>query len=455
MTRGSMPPGPPEEGVVTALNHDGEGVLRGEKTAFVPGALPGEQIRFRRVRRHRQHDEAELIEVVTASPSRVAPPCAHFGVCGGCAMQHIDPAAQIVAKQAEIAATLARIGRVEPRRWLEPLRGPTLGYRRRARLGAKFVPKRGRVLVGFRERSKPYVAALDACAVLAPPLDGLITPLSVLLTGLDSRRTIPQVEVAVGEDAVSLVFRVLEPPGMADLAALHAFGEAHGLRIHLQPAGNDSIRLLRGPDAQWAAAAAADEPWLHYSLPVAGRDEDLRFAFRPTDFIQVNAAVNRMLVAQAIDCLEVGPEDRVLDLFCGLGNFTLPLALRAREVVGIEGDTALVARGNQNAALNGIGNAVFHAADLASAEGGAAALAGGFSRVLLDPPRAGALEVLPRIAALGAERIVYVSCHPGTLARDLEQLCHVHGYRLEAAGVIDMFPHTTHVESMAVLERTR
>lgn len=450
-----MPPGPPEEGVVAALNHDGEGVLRGEKTAFVPGTLPDERIRFRRVRRHRQHDEGELLEVLVPAPTRVAPPCAHFGVCGGCAMQHLEPGAQIAAKQQELAATLARIGRVEPRRWLEPLRGPSLGYRRRARLGAKFVPKRDRVLVGFRERAKPYVAALDSCAVLAPPLDGLIAPLSTLLTSLACRRAIPQIEVAVGEDAVSLVFRVLEPPGPADLAALHGFGERHGLRIHLQPAGIDSVRWLRSPDAAWASATGDDEPWLHYSLPADGRPQGVRLAFRPTDFVQVNAEVNRQLVAQAIGQLQLGPQDRVLDLFCGLGNFTLPLAARAREVVGIEGDAGLVERARHNARLNGIDNAVFHAADLAKPDGGAAALAGGFSRVLIDPPRAGAIEVLPRVAALGAERIVYVSCHPGTLARDLEALCHGHGYRLEAAGVIDMFPHTTHVESMAVLERIR
>jgi 23S rRNA (uracil1939-C5)-methyltransferase len=273
--------------------------------------------------------------------------------------------------------------------------------------------------------------------------------LSELLTGLAARQTIPQIEVAAGEDATALVFRVLEPPGAADLAALHAFGLAHGVRIHLQPAGIDSVRWLRGPGADWAAARAEDEPWLHYALP----EHDVRLAFRPTDFVQVNADINRRLVAQALDELKAGPADRVLDLFCGLGNFTLPLARRAREVVGIEGEAGLVARARHNAALNGIDNASFHAADLAAADGGGAALGGRFDRVLLDPPRAGAFEVLPRVAALGAARIVYVSCHPGTLARDLEALCHVHGYRLEAAGVIDMFPHTTHVESMAVLER--
>ena len=449
MTRGPMPPGPPEEGVVAALNHDGEGVLRGAKTAFVPGALPDEQVRFRRVRRHRQHDEGELLEVLRPSPDRVAPPCAHFGVCGGCALQHLDPRAQLAAKQRELAEALVRVGRVEPRRWLPPIEGPTTGYRRRARLGAKYVPKRGRVLVGFRERAKPYVAALDACAVLAPPLDALITPLSTLLTGLASRQAIPQIEVAAGEDATALVFRMLESPGAADLEALHAFGEAHGLRIHLQPAGIDSVRWLRKPDASWAAARAEDEPWLHYALP----EHEVRLAFRPTDFVQVNAAVNRRLVAQALHELQLGPGQRVLDLFCGLGNFTLPLARRVHEVVGIEGEAGLVARARHNAALNGIDNAQFHVADLAAPDGGGAALAGRFDRVLLDPPRAGAIEVLPRVAALGAGRIVYVSCHPGTLARDLEALCHVHGYRLEAAGVIDMFPHTTHVESMAVLER--
>jgi 23S rRNA (uracil1939-C5)-methyltransferase len=439
MGRRSMPPGAPEEGVVAALNHDAEGVVRDAKTVFVPGALPGERIRFRRLRRHRQHDEGELLEILEPSAERVVPRCAHFGICGGCAMQHLAPEAQLRAKQNELAANLQRIGRVTPDRWLAPLAGPVWQYRRRARLGAKYVTKRGRVLVGFRERQKPYVAALARCEILAPPVDDLIEPLSTLLTGLRAREFIPQIEVAVADNIVVLVFRNLVELDATDRAALASFGAARNLRVYLQPGGMDTIAPLAGERAT-----------LEYHLPELG----LRFEFQPTDFVQVNGAINRALVTQAVDLLEVEPTHRVLDLFCGLGNFTLPLAQRAAEVVGIEGEAGLVARARHNADLNGLGNARFHVANLAEAEGGAVALAGRFDRVLLDPPRAGAIEVLPRLAALGATRMVYVSCHPGTLARDLGVLCHEYGYRLEAAGVIDMFPHTTHVESIAVLEKS-
>lgn len=440
VSRGAKPPGPPEEGYVAALNHDGEGVLRGAKTAFVPGALPGERIVFQRVRRHRQHDEGALVEVLDPSPSRVNPKCAHFGICGGCAMQHLDPVAQLAAKQSELAESLLRIGRVEPEQWLEPLAGPVWNYRRRARLGAKWVPKRGRVLVGFRERQKPYIAALERCEVLATPLDALITPLSDLLTGLEAKASIPQIEAAVGEDGVLLVFRNLVELSAADRAALIAFGRAQGLRICLQPGGLDSIVALDGSSTT-----------LEYRLP----KENLAFEFLPTDFIQVNGEMNRALVSRAIDLLELESSHRVLDLFCGLGNFTLPIARRVREVVGIEGEAGLVARARRNAARNQLSNASFHVANLAEPDGGSAALSGRFDRVLLDPPRAGALEVLPRLVKLGATRMVYVSCHPGTLARDVGVLCAEHGYRLVAAGVVDMFPHTTHVESIAVLEVDR
>lgn len=440
MSRGAKPPGPPEEGCVAALNHDGEGVLRGTKTAFVPGALPGERILFQRVRRHRQHDEGALVDVLERSPSRVDPKCTHFGICGGCAMQHLDPAGQLAAKQSELAESLSRIGRVEPARWLEPLAGPVWNYRRRARLGAKWVPKRERVLVGFRERQKPYVAALERCEVLAAPLDALITPLSELLTGLEARVSIPQIEAAVGDDGVLLVFRNLVELSAADRAALLDFGQAHRVRICLQPGGLDSVMSLDGSSTT-----------LEYRLP----EENLRFEFRPTDFVQVNGAMNRALVQRAIELLELEPTHRVLDLFCGLGNFTLPIARRVREVVGIEGEAGLVARARRNAELNELTNASFHVANLAEPEGGSSALVGRFDRILLDPPRAGAIEVLPRLVKLGATRMVYVSCHPGTLARDVGVLCSEHGYRLAAAGVVDMFPHTTHVESIAVLEVDR
>lgn len=438
MSRKNRAPGAPETAQVAALNHDGEGVVRGAKTAFVAGALPGEQITFRRTRFHRQHDEGELLSIETPSADRVTPRCAHFGVCGGCALQHLAPAAQLRAKQAEVAENLARIGRVEPQRWLDPITSPEWRYRRRARLGVKFVTKRDRVLVGFRERSAPFIAALERCEILAEPVDALITPLAQLLSGLAAKRVIPQIEVAVADSVTVLVFRHLEPLAAADLEALARFESQHGLCIYLQAGGPQTIRPLAG-----------DPAMLRYRL----EDQGLEYEFQPSDFVQINAAVNAGLVARALELLEVGPEDRVLDLFCGLGNFTLPLARRASAVVGIEGEVGLVARARHNAALNGIANAEFHVANLAEADGAAAVLRGGFTRILLDPPRAGALEVLPRLAALAAQRIVYVSCHPGTLARDLGVLCHEYGYRLTAVGVVDMFPHTHHIESLALLER--
>lgn len=439
MSRKNVPQAVPEEGVVAALNHDAEGVIRGDtKTVFVPGALPGETIRYLRTRRHRQHDEGQLLEVLMAAAERVEPKCAHFGVCGGCALQHLAPAAQLRAKQNELAENLQRIGRVSPERWLAPIEGPVWQYRRRARLGAKFVTKRGRVLVGFRERAKPYIAALERCEILAPPLDALITPLSDLLSGMQAKSSIPQIEAAVTPQVTVLVFRHLEPLCEADREALRAFEQSQPVRVYLQPGGLETIQPLQGAPAE-----------LCYELP----QFDLSFEFLPTDFIQINASINEALISRAVELLQITAADRVLDLFCGLGNFTLALARRAGSVVGLEGDAGLVERARGNARRNGIGNAEFQVANLFDADSATAAFGGPYSRVLLDPPRAGAIEALPRIAALKPERIVYVSCHPGTLARDLGILCHDFGFRLQAAGVVDMFPHTTHVESMAVLER--
>ena len=295
------------------------------------------------------------------------------------------------------------------------------------------------MLVGFRERQKPYVAALTRCEILAAPVGNLIEPLSDLLTGMVRGNVVPQIEVAVAESDTVLIFRVLEDLPQADLDALAAFEQQHAVRVYLQPGGMHTVQPLRAPAAV-----------LRYSLPAQG----LEFEFEPVDFVQVNGEVNRSLVTLALDLLDPGPEDRVLDLFCGLGNFTLPLAQRAGSVVGVEGDAGLVQRARDNAARNSIANASFHVANLASADGsGGPGFDGRFTRVLMDPPRAGALEILPRVVALAPQRIVYVSCHPGTLARDLGVLCGEHGYVLSAAGVIDMFPHTNHVESIAVLDR--
>lgn len=452
---------PEEIDVVAALTHEGEGVIRAGKTVFVAGALPGERIRFRRFRRHRQHDDGRLLEVIEPAPDRIEPRCAHFGVCGGCALQHLAPESQLAAKQTELRDTLERVARTTPDEWLEPLRGPVWNYRRRARLGVKYVAKRERALVGFRERLSPHVAALDRCEVLAPPTDALIAPLAQMITGLSIRERLPQIEVAVADNAVALVLRVLSSPSESDLARLRDFEAEHDVRIYLQPGGLDSVKRLAPvasaarsgqPEAvstsQFAESATAEAP-LMYALPRF----DLKLEFAPTDFVQINGAVNEALVSRAVELLAPEPDAAVLDLYCGLGNFTLALARKAGRVVGVEGDRALVERAADNARLNGIGNADFHVADLMQPDAGAASWAhSAFPYVLLDPPRAGAREMLSTVARLAPKRVLYISCHPGSLARDIGMLVHDHGFRLRAAGVLDMFPHTTHVESLAVLE---
>jgi len=316
---------------VDALTHEGEGVIHCGKTAFVAGALPGETVRFRRVRRHKRHDEALLLEVLTAVPDRAAPRCKHFGVCGGCALQHLSPERQIEAKQTELREALERVARASPERWLQPLHGPQWAYRRRARLGARFVSKQQRSLVGFRERLSSHVAAIERCEVLASPVGELIAPLSALLTDLSVRERVPQIEVAVGDNATALVLRVLSAPSEQDLVRLAEFERAHGVRLYLQPAGLDSISRL--------TPLPGERP-LCYALPAHG----IELEFMPTDFIQINAPVNEALIERALTLLAPSAESRVLDLYCGLGNFTLPLARRSASVVGVEGDAGLVAR---------------------------------------------------------------------------------------------------------------
>jgi 23S rRNA (uracil1939-C5)-methyltransferase len=428
-----------EIATVVALTHEGEGVVRGGKTVFVAGALPGESVRFRRVRRHRQHDEGELLEVLTPAAARVAPKCAHFGTCGGCALQHLSSEAQLEAKQSELRDNFERIGRVSPETWLAPLRGPVWGYRRRARLGAKYVAKKGRVVVGFRERLAPYVADVQRCEVLAPPVDSMIAPLAALLTTLSIRDRLPQIEVAVADNAVALVLRVLATPSEDDLRQLRGFAAAHGVRFYLQPGGLDSVRELD--------VDAGGEP-LRYGLPKFG----LELQFAPTDFIQINGPVNEALVARALELLNLSRDSRVLDLYCGLGNFTLAMATVAGHVVGIEGDSTLVERAHDNARRNAISNAEFYVADLSQPPHREVPwLKDGYTHILLDPPRAGAREMLPTIAALAPQTVLYISCHPGSLARDVGTLVNDHGFVLREAGVLDMFPHTRHVESIAVL----
>ena len=432
----------PETAGIRAVTHDGRGIadLPG-KTVFVAGALSGETVRFVRRKKRRNYDEAELLEVLEPSSSRIEPRCAAFGRCGGCVMQHVSDDEQRAVKHQALEDSLSRIGQVSPERWLEPLVGDRAwGYRRRARLAVKEVRGKGRVLVGFRERHAPFITDMRRCEVLMAPVDGLIEALSELIGKLSISARLPQIEVAVADNAVELVFRVLDPPTDDDLALLQAFGGRHNLRIALQPGGLDSVYALE--------TGAGTDP-LRYSIP----QFDVDIEFRSTDFVQVNGDINRLMVSAAIDLLDVQSEHRVLDLFCGIGNFTLPLARRARNVLGIEGERRQVDRAQHNAAQNSIDNAEFLCANLFEINGQEAWLREGCDRLLLDPARSGAQELVAHIQSLGPQRIVYVSCHPGTLARDAGQLVNVAGYRLEAAGIIDMFPHTAHVESIAVFEK--
>ncbi|HEY5755525.1 MAG TPA: 23S rRNA (uracil(1939)-C(5))-methyltransferase RlmD [Steroidobacter sp.] len=425
----------PETAKITDLSHEGRGVAHVDgKTVFIDDALPGELVEWQRLKRGRNFDEGRLLKVIEPSPDRVEPRCAHFGICGGCVLQHLSGEQQLQFKQKQLMDSLTRIGKVTPQEILPPLQADSWNYRRRARLAARWVPKKGRTIVGFRERSTPYITNIERCEVLKAPLDRLIVPLSELMTALSIRNRVPQIEAAVGDNAVALVVRVLEPLTEADQELLRHFGREHSVQMFLQPGGYDTV-----------APMEPVEP-LEYRLPAF----DLTLQFLPTDFIQVNGPLNLQMIDRAVELLALTPQDRVLDLFCGLGNFSLPLARRAGQVVGVEGEASLVARARDNATRNGLGNAQFFAANLADEGIGSAAWAGKFDKVLLDPPRAGAKEVLPVVAKSGADTVLYISCHPGSLARDAGILVHEHGYELRAAGVMDMFPHTAHVESAAL-----
>jgi 23S rRNA (uracil1939-C5)-methyltransferase len=425
------------EADIVDLAHDGRGVARADgKAVFIAGALPGERVRFHTLRRRRQMDEAVLDEILIASPDRVEPKCAHFGVCGGCSLQHLSAAAQLQAKQRQLLDNLERIGRVRPERVFEPVQGPSWAYRRRARLGVKYVHKKGRVLAGFREREKPYLADISRCEILSGEFAELPRKLGSLVDSLAIREQLPQVELSVGDGVAALVFRVLQAPPPEDLNKLAAFGLEVGAQVYLQSGGLDTIRPLQGEAAP-----------LHYTI-----DGDIVIEFGPSDFIQINHAVNLAMVAGSLEQLQIEASDSVLDLFCGLGNFTLPLARRAARVLGVEGDAALVAKAAANAAKNAVGNAAFTRENLFEPAKFGPWAAERYDLVLLDPPRAGACEILERMPHWRPRRVVYISCHPGSLARDAGILANSLGFKLIGAGVMDMFPHTTHVESIAVFE---
>ena len=434
----------PETARIESMTHDGRGIAAvSGKKVFVPGALQDELVRFQRRKRRRNFDEAELLEVLEPASQRIEPRCAAFGTCGGCSLQHVSATEQREIKQSAVADSLQRIGQVEPQEWLVPICDDSTdgswNYRRRARLAVKDVFAKERVLVGFRERHAPFVTNMHRCEVLAKPVDSLIDPLSELIERLSIRSRLPQIEVAVADNVTTLIFRVLDPPTEEDEAALHDFAGEYGVQISLQSGGLDTVQPMQPPLP------------LTYTLP----DFDIEIEFEATDFIQVNGRVNRLMVAEAIRLLQVSDEHRVLDLFCGIGNFSLPLARQASHVLGIEGEVRQVERARQNASRNNIDNCEFRCADLSVADSKERWHGENWDRVLLDPARSGAQELISNMNKIGAERIVYVSCHPGTLARDAGILVREQGYQLEAAGIIDMFPHTAHVESIAVFQKSK
>jgi 23S rRNA (uracil1939-C5)-methyltransferase len=427
------------EANIESLSHDGRGIARVDgKIVFIEGALPSERVRFRYKKRRAGFDDAQTVEVLSPSPERAEPLCPHFGVCGGCSLQHMAPGMQIRIKEQALLEHMRHFGKIEPDKVLPPLTGPLWSYRRSARIGVKYVEKKAKVLVGFREKQSGFIADIDSCAVLDSRAGGLISGLKTLMSGLKAFRTIPQIEVSAGDETAALIFRNLQRLSDEDLEALKAFGDMHGIHIYLQPGGPETIASL-WPDTQEG---------LSYRLP----EFDMEISFRPGDFIQINGALNRTMVSEAVKSLALTPGDTVLDLFCGLGNFSLPIARIAASVTGVEGSAAMALRAGTNAGLNGIKNAAFYATDLASDFSNAPWADKRPDKVLLDPPRSGANDAVRHLAGIRPGRIVYVSCNPATLARDTGVLVHTGGYRLKSIRVMDMFPHTSHVEAMAVLE---
>ena len=423
---------------VQSLAHDGCGIARvGGKVVFVERGLPGEVVEFQRLRRKPNYDLANLTRVLRESSARVVPRCPHYERCGGCSLQHLEPRAQVAVKQRVLEDNLARIGKVQPDMLLPPIYGPYWGYRQRARLSVRQVPKRGTAVVGFRERRAPRIVDMDSCDILPPRISALIAPLRELIAALVRGSRIPQIEVAVGDEAAILTLRILDPLPETDAARLRQFSARHGVDIYVQPQGPDSIHPL-DPEASGQ---------LFYRLP----EFDLTLRFTPSDFTQVNFAVNRVLVRRAVALLELRAGLRVADLFCGLGNFTLPMARRGASVVGVDGSAELLARALENASSNGLTHQVqFIAENLLDAPGPLLSRLGRLDRMLIDPPRDGAHALVQALDRHGPERVVYVSCNLATLARDAGVLVHDIGYQLRAVGIVNMFPHTAHAESIAL-----
>ncbi|MGV3497628.1 MAG: 23S rRNA (uracil(1939)-C(5))-methyltransferase RlmD [Hydrogenophaga sp.] len=449
---------------VESLDIEAQGIAHRAdgKVIFIDGALPFEQVSVSVHRKKNNWEAGTVTAIHRESSQRVRPGCPHFGLhagaCGGCKMQHLHPAAQVAIKQRVLEDNLWHLGKVKAETLLRPIEGPTWGYRYRARLSVRHVHKKGVVLIGFHERKSRYVADMAVCPVLHPRVSAMLMPLRELIFGMDARETCPQIELAAGDEVIALVLRHLEPLSEDDLARLRAFGQQHGVQWWLQPKGPDTVHLLDEP-------VSADAPTLSYGLPEFG----ITMPFKPTDFTQVNPAINRVLVTRALRLLDARPHERVIDWFCGLGNFTLPIATTAGEVLGIEGSEALVARSRENLERNSAGRSrplaptQFAARNLFEMTPGQLVTDGTAQKWLVDPPREGAFALAKALADLHQQpdlrggwlppqRIVYVSCNPATLARDAGLLVHQAGYRCVAAGAVNMFPHTAHVESMAVFE---
>jgi 23S rRNA (uracil1939-C5)-methyltransferase len=427
--------------IIESLDQEGRGIAHAEgKVIFIEGALTGERVTYSSYRKKPSFELAKVDKVLRQSFMRVQPKCVHFDMCGGCSMQHLDARAQVAAKQRILEDNLERIGKVRPASIMPPIYGQTWGYRQRARLSVRHVIKKGKTLVGFHEKSSRYVADMQHCEILPPKIARLLPLLAQMNEGLSVRDDLPQIEVAVGEHVDALVLRIMKPLSADDEVTIKQFADTHQVQFWLQTKGPETVVPFYPLDA----------PALSYSLPEFG----ITMPFSPTDFTQVNSTLNRLMMSRAMRLLSPQKGERIADFFCGLGNFTLPIARSGAQVVGIEGSASLLQRAAQNAELNGLGaNTQFSVMNLFEMNEETLAELGHFDKMLIDPPRDGAFELVKSLGADAPQRIVYVSCNPATLARDAEVLVHQKGYVLKAAGIMNMFPHTSHVESIALFER--
>jgi len=429
----------PVQAHIESLSHEGRGITHiDDKVVFISGALADEDVMFRYTATRRNYDDGAVVEVLKASPDRVEPACEYFNICGGCSMQHMDTDKQIIMKQEVLLNQFQRTSQIEPQNVLPPLTSAHWGYRTKARLGVRYVAKKERALVGFREKQNSYLADMHSCEVLDPRVGHKLDNISDCIGKLEARDKVAQIEVAITEDVVGLVFRNLVELSDADKQLLIDLAKTEDFHVYLQPAGPDSVQLLYPRSST-----------LMYALP----DFGVELQFLPLDFTQVNTGINQQMIKQAMELLEPGPDDNVLDLFCGLGNFSLPIATLAGKVTAVEGDAGLIDRARENAQRNNLDNVEFHVQDLSADLSNVEWAQQSFSKVLIDPARPGALEMMEVVAKMAPERIVYVSCNPATLARDAGELVNKFGYTLVSAGVMDMFPHTAHVESMALFKK--